>query len=92
MEGVGFRHPEDLCSKACSPVHEVLREKHPPLRDPTVGETNGAFESYDDTPRTLPMVVGEEVVLKVAAEVSGGGGLSGIDGEDLKGWIVNFGV
>ena len=91
-EGGGVRQPDDLCSKAGRPVHEVLTEKHPPLRDPVVGEVNGAFEPHDTVPQPIPTVVGEDTVLKVAAELSGGGGLTGTDGVDLKGWLVNFGV
>ena len=48
-------------------------------------EENRTFEAYKSLPQPIPLVVGEDVIMKVAAKISGGGGLTGVDGVDLKG-------
>ena len=62
------------------------------MRDPEVGVPGGAFEPYPRTPDPVPIVVDDEVIVKVAATLSGGGALSGTDAIDLKGWLINYGV
>jgi hypothetical protein len=53
-DGGGVLQPDDLCTKAGRPVLDVLREKHPDLRDPVVGQQGGSFESYEDIGTAIP--------------------------------------
>ena len=50
-DGRGVLNPNDDCTKTGLPFMDVLKSKHPALRDPAVEETpGGAFEIYDDLP------------------------------------------
>ena len=48
-DGGGVLQPQDLCTKSGCPVLDVLREKHPPMREPNMGNPQlGIFEDYPD--------------------------------------------
>ena len=55
-DGGGVLGPTEACTKTGRPVIDVLREKHPLLRDPDLSGPNpGAFESYGDSaPEVVP--------------------------------------
>ena len=66
--GGGVCQPDDLCSKSGRSVWQVLQEKHPALRDPTlVGEADGAFEPYPDLPAPVPVCVTQDDVEAIAS-------------------------
>ena len=91
-DGGGVYGPDDLCSKTGRPVLEVLHSKHPTLKDPAVGVENGAFEPYDAAPDVVPLVIADEVVQKVASDISGSAGLCGVDSAMYRNWAFRFGV
>jgi hypothetical protein len=91
-EGGGVLNPDDNCTKAGRPVLEILREKHPELREPpAVGEKTGAFEPYDSVPTAVPVVITADVVETVAGKLSGAAGPGGVDAVDLRNWLLRFG-
>ena len=58
--GKGILHPDDISEKDGIPVIDVLRSKHPKMRDPgPYTEEGGAFEPYSDAgpPKAIPLVV-----------------------------------
>ena len=92
-EGGGVLNPDGLCSKAGIPVSDVLRQKHPPLRDPVLDVEGGAFEAYlDGAPTPIPLVITAEVVERIAANLSGAAGPGEVDAVDLRNWLLRFGV
>jgi hypothetical protein len=93
-EGGGVLQPADLCTKSGRPVVEVLREKHPDLREPpSVGAPDGAFEPYArGAPAVVPVDVTATTVETVAAKLSGAAGPGGVDAADLWNWLLRFGV
>lgn len=91
-DGGGVLSPDDLCSKAGKPVHEVLRDKHPPLADPLVGDENGAFEPYERCPVPVPLIATDETARRVASKLTGGAGPCGVDSVALQNWLIRFGA
>ena len=84
--------PDDTCSKAGIPVLEVLRSKHPNLREPTdIGEDGGAFEPYALKPTTIPLIVSSDTVEEVVVKMGGSAGPGGPDSVALKAWCLGFG-
>ena len=75
----GVYNPNDLDSKTGRPVIDVLQTKHPSLRDPPVGEENGAFEPYSTTPTPIPLLISDKVIQQMATDLTGSAGPSGID-------------
>ena len=91
-DGGGVLSPDDICAKAHKPVLEVLRDKHPPLRDPPEADLgDGAFEPYPTVPDVIPLTFTNEMVEKMASRISGAGGNSGTDSVDLANWLLRFG-
>jgi hypothetical protein len=91
----GVLQPDSVCTKTGLPVLTVLREKHPPMRDPAPDLSDpdrGSFEPYEDTPHPLPVAITDEVVENVAARLSGAAGPGGTDAVDLRNWLLRFGV
>ena len=71
---------------------EVLKSKHPPLRDPTqLGSEEGVFEPYPTLPKAMPMCITQDIVETVASKLSGAAGPGGTDGEELKSWLLQYG-
>ena len=91
--GGGVYDVEDLDSKTGRPVGDVLRSKHPLVREPTdMGIAGGSFEHYNSAPRTvIPIVITVDMIADVASKLSGSAGPSGIDSEMLKRWLLGFG-
>ena len=74
-------------------VLDVLREKHPAMRDPDLtGPNPGAFEPYASTPDAMPLNITATDVEKVASKLSGSAGPSGVDAVDLRKWLLRFGA
>ena len=91
----GVLQPDDDCTKTGRPVLEVLRGKHPKMRDPDpdmADDDRGSFEPYEATPQPLPLCITEEVVEKVASRLSGSAGPGGADSVDLRNWLLRFGA
>ena len=88
----GVYDPDDLDSKTGRPVINVLQGKHPNLRDPPVGEENGAFEPYSIVPMPIPLLMSDEVIQQVATDLTGSAGPSGIDSIMLQDWLFRWGV
>jgi hypothetical protein len=91
-DGGGVLQPDDKCTKTGHPVVEVLRSKHPDLREPpSVGSETGAFEPYDVEPTAIPVDITADDVESVATRLSGAAGPGGTDAVDLRNWLLRFG-
>ena len=93
-DGGGVLGPDEACTKTGRPVIDVLRDKHPPLRDPDLSGPNpGAFEGYGQlrTPEVVPVTITERDIARVAPKLSGAGGPSGVDAVALSNWLIRFG-
>ena len=91
----GVLQPDDACTKTGRPVLDVLRSKHPAMRDPAPDLSDpdrGSFEPYDSVPEPVPLVITGDVVEEVASHLSGGAGPGGTDAIDLKNWLLRFGA
>ena len=90
--GGGVLGPDDLCTKARRPVVEVLREKHPKIRDPQItGGPHEAFEPYPQVATPVPVDITTDHIERVAAKLSGAAGLSGVDAVALNDWLLRYG-
>ena len=91
-DGGNVLSADGVCSKSGLPVIDVLRAKHPPPREPTsMGVEGGAFETYDTTPVTIPLVISSDTVEEVSAKLTGSAGPGGPDSITLKTWCLGFG-
>jgi hypothetical protein len=91
----GILQPDDAGTKTGRPVLEVLRGKHPSMRDPAPDLQDpdwGLFEPYGDVPEQVPVQITGNVVEDVASSLSGGAGPGGTDAVDLKNWLLRFGA
>ena len=85
--------PNDADTKSGRKVLEVLREKHPPMRDPDLNKPDPAcFENYPSIPALLPQIITSEVVEDVLPRLSGGAGPGGTDAIALGNWSLCFGA
>jgi hypothetical protein len=92
-EAGGVLSADGICSKTGRPVVDVLREKHPDIRDPpSVGGATGAFERYPLLPTAIPVCVTGDTVEQVAAKLSGAAGPGGTDAVDLRSLLLRFGT
>ena len=88
----GVLQPDDNCTKSGRPVWQVLEEKHPPLRDPTLlNDTHSAFEPYPALPTAIPLCVTQDDVESICSRLSGAAGPSGTDAVELANWLLRFG-
>ena len=79
--------------KTGRPVAEVLREKHPDMRVPPVGNpTCAAFEEYDNIPKMVPLEFTEDDVTWVASKLSSAAGALGAEAMELRNWPLCFGA
>jgi hypothetical protein len=85
----GVLQPDDACTKTGRPVLEVLRGKHPPMRDPA---PNLQDPDHGDVPKPVPVEIMGDVVEDVASRLSGGAGPGSTDAVDLKNWLLRFGA
>ena len=93
-EGGGVFHPDDPCSKTGRPVLDVLKEKHPDLREPPlIGHPHGAFEPVeaDEWKKPIQLDFTAELVEQVGRHLSGSAGPDGVDSTDLRHWLLQFG-
>ena len=91
-EGVGCLLPGGKCTKTGRPVADVLREKHPDMRVPSVeNPTCAAFKVYEDVPETVPLNITEDDVTWVASKLSGAAGALGEEAMELRNWLLRFG-
>ena len=91
----GVLQPDDACTKTGQPVLEVLRGKHPPMRDPAPDledPDRGSFEPYPSLPEPVPVEITGDVVEKVASKLSGAAGPGGTDAIDLRNWLLRHGA
>lgn len=89
-DGGGVLQPDDTCAKTDRPVLEVLKTKHPPLRDPPTDPDSGVFEPYPETPDLPPLVITADHVEAVASHLSGAAGPGGTDAVDLRNWLLRY--
>jgi hypothetical protein len=90
--GGGVCQPDDPCSKSGRPVWQVLQEKHPALRDPTLlNASDTAFEPYPDVPTAIPICVTPDDVELISSRLSGAAGPGGTDAVELCNWLLRFG-
>ena len=69
--------------KTGQPVADVLWEKHPDMRVPSVeNPTCAAFEEYEKVPEMVPLDLSEDDVTWVASKLSGTAGELG--SEEIK--------
>jgi hypothetical protein len=69
----GVLQPDDDCTKTGLPVLEVVRRKHPAMRDPApdLSEPDrGSFEPYSALPEPVPVEITGDVVETVASHLS----------------------
>jgi hypothetical protein len=84
--GGGVLQPDDVCTKTGRPVLEVLRGKHPKMREPDLDDPQSKiFEAY-------PLVPQAVTVEKVDSHLSGAAGPSGTDAVDLSNWLLRHGA
>jgi hypothetical protein len=91
----GVLQPDDKCTKTGRPVLDVLRSKHPLMRDPAPDLTDrdrGSFEPYSSLPEAVAIEITGDVVEKVALKLSGAAGPGGTDAVDLRNWLLRFGA
>jgi hypothetical protein len=92
-EGGGVLEPDALCTKTGRPVIDVLRSKHPEMREPQSEDIGTrVFEPYDDTPQQIPLDVTVDTVEEVAGKLSGAAGPGGTDAVALQAWLLRFGA
>ena len=86
-EGGGVLSPNDIDEKSGSKVIDVLKTKHPEMREPGPS----ALKSYENLPSLMPLHISEETVEAVASKLSGSAGLSGMDSSSLKSILLQHG-
>ena len=92
-EGGGVLEPDALDAKSGKPVNDVLRAKHPAMREPKAEDIGiRVFEPYDATPQQIPLDVTAEIVEEVASKLSGAAGPGGTDAVALQSWLLRFGA
>ena len=87
----GLWRPHDTDDKTGRPVVEVIQSKHPDIRIPDLDDDPDArlaFEPYVYCDEPVPVNCFEDYIARSAAALKGAAGLSGGDGETLKGWLV----
>ena len=91
-EGGGCLLLGDKFTKTGGPVADVLREKHPDMRDPPVeNPVCASFEEYEDVPETAPLDFTEDDVTWVALELSVAAGALGAEAIELHNWLLCLG-
>ena len=74
-DGEGVLQPDYVCTKTGRRVLEVLREKHPAMRDPDLTGTDpSAIDPFMSTPDAMLLNITATDVEKVAAKLSGSAG------------------
>ena len=90
-QGKAVLHPNDTDEKTGLPVLEVLQDKHPDNRDPAIiTPDDGTFETYPEAPAPIPLVISDEILLRVAQRLRGSGGPDGVDAPSFTSWLTDF--
>ncbi|KAL7526156.1 hypothetical protein ACHAXR_001349 [Thalassiosira sp. AJA248-18] len=87
----GIFQPYDKCSKTGLPVIDVLRSKHHEAVIPPAAN----FDEYPADPdgmEFMPMYFWEEQIAKAATRLTGGAGPCGMEGIQLKKWLLRHEV
>ena len=88
----GVLGPNDAFTKTGRPVRDVLAEKYPPLRIPNLSDPdNMAFADYGEAPDVIPIDCPIGDVERVARQLHGSAGCSGVDAEHLKNQLLKHG-
>ena len=91
-EGVGYLLPDNQCTKTGRPVAEVLREKHPDMRVPTVENSMcSVFKEYEEVPETVILDFAEDYVMWVISKLSDAADALGAEAIEKKIWLLHFG-
>ena len=92
QEGGGCLLLDYQCTKTAQPVSEVLWEKHPSMRVPTMeNPTCAAFAKYKEVPETVPLDFTEDDVTWVASKLTSAAGALGVEAMVLRNWLLLFG-
>ncbi|KAL7476842.1 hypothetical protein ACHAW6_002690, partial [Cyclotella cf. meneghiniana] len=74
------------------PVRDILAEKHPSLRTPNLLDPNNlAFADYGEAPDIIPIDCPLGDAERVALQLHGSTGCSGVDAEHLKNQLLKHG-
>ncbi|KAL7526608.1 hypothetical protein ACHAXR_004221 [Thalassiosira sp. AJA248-18] len=87
----GIFRPYDKCSKTGLPVIGVLRSKHPEAVIPPAADFDAHPVDLDGM-EFMPMYLWEEHIAKGATCLSGGAGPCGVEGTQLKNWLLRHEV
>jgi hypothetical protein len=90
----GVLQPGDACTKTGRPVLVVLREKHPPMRDPAPDledPARGSFEPYHRLHLPISVEIIGNAVERVTWKLSGATGPGGTNAVGLRNWLLHFG-
>jgi hypothetical protein len=88
----GVLGPDDACTKTGRRVSDILAEKHPKLRIPNLsGPNNLAFADYGEAPDIIPIDCPIGDAERVARQLHGSAGCSGVDAEHLKNQLLKHG-
>ena len=90
----GLLKPSDVCSKTGLPVIDVLCAKHPDIRVPDLDDRDQAqaFSEYLWVDEPTPIMYHEDYIARIAPKLSVTAGLSGVDGYQLKEWLLRHRV
>ena len=83
----GVLQPGERCTKTGDQVVEVLREKHPEARAPTL---SSIYSYPNQPPELVPVEITDNTVTAVARRLSGGAGPGGKDSVSLQHWLLRF--
>ena len=81
----------DVCTNTGQPVADVLPEKHPDMRVPSVENPMCvAFEEYKEVPETAPLAFLEYNVTWVASKISDTAVALGAEAIKMSNWLLCF--
>ncbi|KAL7475279.1 hypothetical protein ACHAW6_001200, partial [Cyclotella cf. meneghiniana] len=84
--------PNDTCTKTGHQVRDILVEKHPALQIPDLSDPNNlAFSNKGKAPGIIPIDCPLSDAERVACQLKGSTGCSGVDAEHLKNQLLKHG-
>ena len=91
-EGGGCFLPDDQFTKSGLTVAEVIQEKHPDMRLPTVeNPTFAAFKAYGKVPGTVSLDNTKDDATWLASKLSSPADAPGAEAMELRIWLLHFG-
>ena len=91
-DGGGVLGPDDACTKTGRPDRAMLAEKHPALRTPDLSDPNNlAFADHGEVPGIIPIDCPIGDAERIARQLNGSAGCSGVDAEHLKNQLLKHG-